>query len=109
MAKQSSPSKETLDSILDQSYVDIIELHQKYLAEAQEILQRLQKSKPKKTVPNNNWMKSFAELGRLVVGLVKEGRQLEKEREADDLSDAELINEFTPILIAAGWKPPEGQ
>ena len=47
-------------------------------------------------------MGMIAELGRMVTGLLKEGRQLEKAARSEELTDDEVLD----TLIAAGWTPP---
>ena len=48
------------------------------------------------------WMS--AKTGELVTKLMREGRQLQKQYAAEDMSEAESFQ----ILIDAGWRPPAG-
>lgn len=94
-------------AILDRSYTDVPKLVQKYLKQLQWLERRFRQTRPKEGLPDEKWVNGFAKATKLMCDLQREDRQTKAANRAEELSDVELIEELTPILIKAGWVPPK--
>jgi len=94
-------------SILDRSYTDVPKLVQKYLKQLKWLETRFRQSRPKEGIPDDKWMAGFCRATKLMTDLQREDRQTKAANRAEELSDVELISELTPILLKAGWSPPQ--
>lgn len=94
-------------TILDRSYTDVPKLVQKYLKQLSWLERRFRQSRPKTGLPDAEWVAGFAKATKLMCDLQREDRQTKASNRAEALSDKELIEELTPILIKAGWRAPK--
>ena len=93
-------------AILDRSYTDVPALVQKYLKQLKWLERRFRQTRPKEGIPNAAWITGFSKATKLMTDLQREDRQTKAANRAEELSDKELIEELTPILLAAGWRKP---